>query len=177
MQGARTNRANNTEGSSITQKALDVPNKASQYMVKRELRRNPPSLCYKGETVLIRVPVSKKLVKEKKNWLKNAWEGVILEADHSVYKHFISYSDPGTLRRKTEWFKVDDVTSVTKKWRKWPATKSKKWQCQEKKATYTGHYPDSAGQPAKRARTDDASLLETSIDQIISSHWKTQWRH
>ena len=51
------------------QKALDVSSKASQYMVKRELRRNPPSLYYKGETVLIRVPVSKKLVKGEKNSL------------------------------------------------------------------------------------------------------------
>ena len=33
-----------TERSSIRQKALDASNKASQYMVKRELRRNPPSL-------------------------------------------------------------------------------------------------------------------------------------
>ena len=33
-----------TERSSIWQKALDESNKASQYMVKRELRLNPPSL-------------------------------------------------------------------------------------------------------------------------------------
>ena len=46
----------------IMQKALDASNKASQYMAKRELGRNPPSLHYKGETVLIRVPISKKLV-------------------------------------------------------------------------------------------------------------------
>ena len=32
------------ERNSIMQKALDASNKASQYMVKRELRRNPPSL-------------------------------------------------------------------------------------------------------------------------------------
>ena len=50
------------ERNSIMQKALDASNKASQYMAKRELRRNPPSLYYKGETVLIRVPISKKLV-------------------------------------------------------------------------------------------------------------------
>ena len=50
------------ERNSIMQKALDASNKASQYMAKRELGRNPPSLHYKGETVLIRVPISKKLV-------------------------------------------------------------------------------------------------------------------
>ena len=39
------------ERSSIRQKALDASNKASQYVVYRELRRNPPSLYYKGETL------------------------------------------------------------------------------------------------------------------------------
>ena len=63
-----------TERSSIKQKALNASNKASQYIVKRELRRNTPSLYYKGETVLIRVPVSKKLFKGKKNSLKNTCE-------------------------------------------------------------------------------------------------------
>ena len=36
-------------------------------------------------------------------------------------------------------------------------------------ATYTGHEADSPGQPAKLSRTDNASFLEASIDQIISS--------
>jgi len=156
------------ERNSIRQKARDASNKASQYMVKRELRRNPPSLYYKGETVLIRVPVSKKLVKGKKNSLKNTCEGVILEADHSVHKYFISYSDPVTLKSKTGWFKVDEVTSVTKE-------EENDWQQKTKSdsgrrnANCTGHEADSPGQPAKRARTDNASLLEASIDQIISS--------
>ena len=62
-------------------------------MVRRELRRNSPSSHYKGETVLIRVPVSRKLVKGKKNSLKNTCGGVILEADdYSMQKYFICYS-------------------------------------------------------------------------------------
>ena len=62
-----------TERSSIRQKALDASNITSHYMVKRELRRNPPSIYYKGaETVLIRVPVSKKLVRD---WSKSAGGG------------------------------------------------------------------------------------------------------
>jgi len=157
-----------TERSSIRQKALDESNKASQHMVKREIRRNPPSLYSKDETVLIRVPVSKKLVKGKKNSLKNTREGVILEADHSVHKYFISYSDPVTVKRKTGWLKVHDVTSVTKEKVNDRQQKAKRGSGR-KKATCTSHYADSAGQPAKRARTDDASLLETNIDQIISS--------
>ena len=93
-----------TERNSIMQKALDASNKASQNMVNRELWRNPPSLYYKGETVLIRVPVSKKLVKGKKNSLKNTCEGVILEANHSMHKYFISYNDLVTLESETRWF-------------------------------------------------------------------------
>ena len=44
------------ERDAIRQEALDASNEAAQYMVKRELRRNPPSLHYKGEAVLIRIP-------------------------------------------------------------------------------------------------------------------------
>ena len=152
-----------TERSSINQKAaLDASNKASQYMVERELRRNPYSLYYKGEPVLIRVSFSKKLVKGKKNSLKNTCEGVILEADHSVHRYFIRYSDPVTLKSKTGWFKVDDVTSVTKE-------EENDQQQKAKSDSGTGHEADSPGQPARRARTANASLLETSIHKIISS--------
>ena len=59
------------------------------------------------------------------------------------------------------------VTSVTKK-KKMTGSKKQKVTVAEKSATCTGHHAASAGQPAKRARTDDASLLETSIDEIIS---------
>ena len=45
------------ERDSIRQKALDASNDAAQYMIKRELKRNPPSLYNKGETVLLRIPV------------------------------------------------------------------------------------------------------------------------
>ena len=84
-------------------------------------------------------------------------------------KYFIRYSDPVILKSKTGWFKVDDVTSVTKEEENDRQQKTKSGSGRGRgSATCTGHYADSAGQPAKRARTDDASLLETSIDQIIS---------
>ena len=54
-----------TQRDLIREKALDASNKAAQRMVKRELKRKPPSLYYKGETVLIRVPESKKLDQRK----------------------------------------------------------------------------------------------------------------
>ena len=101
------------ERDAIRQEALDASNEAAQYMVNRELRRNPPSLYCKGETVLIRIPISKKIVKGKKKFLKNTCEGVIIEADHTVHKYLISYNNPETRKSKTNWFKVD-VTSVTK---------------------------------------------------------------
>ena len=82
-----------TECNSIRQEALYASDKASHYMVKRELRRNPPSLYYKGETVLIRVPVSKELVKGRKNSLKNTCEGVILEVDRSTSSATIILKD------------------------------------------------------------------------------------
>ena len=54
------------ERDAIRQEAQDASNEAAQYMVKRELIRTPPSLYYKGEAVLIRIPISKKIVKEKR---------------------------------------------------------------------------------------------------------------
>ncbi|PFX28294.1 hypothetical protein AWC38_SpisGene7008 [Stylophora pistillata] len=102
------------ERDSIRQKALNSSNEAAQYMVKRELKRNPPSLYNKGETLLIPVPVSKKFVKGKKNSLKSTCEEFNHEADHSMHKYFICYNDPVTLKSKKGWFKVDDVTSLTK---------------------------------------------------------------
>ena len=78
------------ERDAIRQEALDASNEAAQYMVKRKLWRNPPLLYYKGETVLIRIPISKKIVKGKKNSLKSTCEGVIIEADHTVHKYLIT---------------------------------------------------------------------------------------
>ena len=92
---------------------------------------------------------------------------MILEADHSGHKYFINYSDPVTLRGKVGWFKEDDVTSVTKEEN--DQQQKAKSDSGRQNATYTGHEADSPGQPAKLSRTDNASFLEASIDQIISS--------
>ena len=113
---------------------------------------------------MIRVPVSKKLVNGKKNSLKNTCEGVILEANHSMYKCFISYSDLVTLKSETRWFKVEGIPSVTKE-----EEKKAKSDSGRRNDTCTGHEADSPGKPAKRVRTDNACLLEASIDQIFSS--------
>ena len=94
--------------------------------------------------------------------------GVILEANHSMHKYFISYSDLVTLKSKTRRFKGDDITSVTKEEENDRQQKAKS-NSGRRNDTCTGHEADSPGQPAKRARTDNASLLEASIDQISSS--------
>ena len=47
-------------------------------MVKRELKRQPPSLFYKGDAVLVRIPISKKSVKGKKLRYKAAVKVVSL---------------------------------------------------------------------------------------------------
>ena len=152
-----------TERNSIMQKALDASNKASQNMVKRELWRNPPSLYYKGETVLIRVPVSKKLVKGKKNSLKNTCEGVILEANHSMHKYFISYNDPVTLESETRWFKLDDVTSVTKEEVNERQQKAKS-DSGRRNDTCTGHEADSqANQRSEQEQTTPVCQRPASI--------------
>ena len=73
-----------------------------------------------------------------------------------------------TLKNKTRWFKVDDVTSVTKEEENERQQKAKS-DSGRRNDTCTGHEADSPGQPAQRARTDNASLLKASIDLIFSS--------
>ena len=155
-----------TQRDLIREKALDASNKAAQRMVKRELKRKPPSLYYKGETVLIRVPESKKLVKGKKNSFRSNCEGVILEADHALHKYRIEYKDPSTLKSRKGWFKVDDVTSVTKEEENERQRIAQAKSRGKRNATDHGGSP---GKPIKRVRIDNASLLEASIDQIMSS--------
>jgi len=98
----------------VRQKALDASTKAAQRMIKRELKRNPPSLYHKGEVVLLRLPVARKSVKGKKTSLRSNCEGLILESDHILHKYRIEYEDPLTSKLKKNWFKVDDITSLTK---------------------------------------------------------------
>ena len=71
------------------------------------------------------------------------------------------------MRAKRGGFKVDDVTSVTKEEENERQQKAKS-DSGRRNDTCTGHEADSPGQPVKRARTDNASLSEASIDQIFS---------
>ena len=49
---------------------MNASNDAAQNSAKRELKRQPPSLCCKGDAVLVRIPISEKSVKSKKNFVK-----------------------------------------------------------------------------------------------------------
>lgn len=127
----------------VRQKALEASNNAAKNMVKRELKRQPPSLYYKGETILVRIPTSKKTVKGKKNSLKSSCEGRVVDIDHTAHKYQIEFKDPNTLKYKAAWFKVDDVTSLTKE----DASKVKRTE----------------------AQFQNPSVLDISIDQILSA--------
>ena len=74
-------------------------------MIKRELKRNPPSLYYVGETVLVRVAKTKKNVKGKKTTLKGTCEGLILKADHDLHRYYVNVEDPNTAN--------DNITLLT----------------------------------------------------------------
>ena len=82
-----------------------------------------------------------------------------------MHKYLISYNDPETRKSKTNWFKVDDVISVTKEEEN---ERKQKAKCYNGKRTarFRDH-KESIDQPAKR-RTNNASLLEASINPILS---------
>lgn len=46
--------------------------------------------------------------------MKSSCEGRVVDIDHTAHKYQIEFKDPDTLKFKTAWFKVDDVTSLTK---------------------------------------------------------------
>lgn len=46
----------------VWEKALKASTDVAQTMVKREVKRQPSSLYYTGESVLVRIPVTKKSV-------------------------------------------------------------------------------------------------------------------
>jgi len=67
-----------------------------------------------GDCVLVRVPRAKKVVRGKRSSLIGSCEGRILESDHQTHNYFIEFKEPFTEKTKKRWFKVDDVTSLTR---------------------------------------------------------------
>ena len=101
------------ERDNVRDEALKASKDASQKMIKRELKRNPPSLYYVEETVLVRVATNK-TVKGKKTTLRGSCEGLILKADHDLHRYYVDFEDPNTAKQRKVWVKVDDITSLTK---------------------------------------------------------------
>lgn len=102
------------ERDNVRDEALKASTDASQKMIKRELKRNPPYLYNVGETVLVRVAKTKKTVKGKKTTLRGTCEGLILKADHDSHRYYVDFEDPNTAKQQKVWVKVDNITSVTK---------------------------------------------------------------
>ena len=46
--------------------------------------------------------------------MKSSREGRLVDIDHTAHNYQIEFKDPDTLKCKTAWFKVDDLTSLTK---------------------------------------------------------------
>ena len=84
----------------LRQKAVNVSNNAAEKMVKRELKRHPPSPYFIGETVLVRIPTSKNNIKGKKKSLMSTCEGRVVDMDHALHRYKIQYTDPVTLKEK-----------------------------------------------------------------------------
>ena len=64
------------ERDNVRDEALKASKDALRKMIKQELKRNPPSLYYVGETVLVRITKTKKTVKGKKTTLRGTCEGL-----------------------------------------------------------------------------------------------------
>ena len=101
----------------------------------------------KGDAVLVRIPISKKSVKGKKTSLQSSCEGRIIDADHNLHKYNIEFNYPVTSENKKAWFKVDDITSLTKE------EEHKRQQIAKEKI------------PQKRKR-QAGSVSNTEVDQV-----------
>ena len=155
----------------LRQKALKSSNYEAEKMVKRELKRQPPSLFYKGESVLLRIPISKKPVKGKKTSLKNGCEGRIIDANHNVHKYKIEYNYTVTSKNKQAWFKVDDVTSLTKEEenkRQQIAKENIRQSRKRLKAECESHFETDKVRGLLQKASRKESVLDASIHQIIS---------
>ena len=83
--------------------------KAAKAMVDAHRAKNPPSVYKKGEEVMVKLHMKGKKVKGKK---KLHCKGKILRRKENRYQ--ITYTDPNTEAKKTEWFPVSSVTSLTR---------------------------------------------------------------
>ena len=130
--------------------------------VGSHLKRNPPSLCYVGETVLVRVAKTKKPVKGKKTALRGTCEGLIFKADHDLPRYYVVFEDPNTAKQQKIWVKVDDITSLTKDEEKRRQDTAKKQNNKRKRLS-----PDNCTSTPTNSKhvklTNDVNVLDVSI--------------
>ena len=105
--------------------------------------------------------------------LKSSCEGRIVHIDHTVHKYQIEFKDPNTLKYKTAWFKVDDVTSLTKEEENNQQRIAQEQSSGGKRKASMAGDPDHGKAASKIKRTETKShkpsLLDASIDQIMSA--------
>ena len=100
--------------SKYREKALNASNKAAQNMLRRNLKKDPPSKNHTWETVRVRVMKQTAAKRTRKKLTpRTHTEGKIIKTDHNNHRYNIKYIDPksGTMVKK--WFSVNDVTSLT----------------------------------------------------------------
>ena len=81
------------------------------------------------------------------------------------------FKDPDTLKYKTAWFKVDSVTSLTKEEENKRQRIAQEQSCGGKRKTFASESDhENVASKVKRteAKLQNPSLLNTSIDQILS---------
>ena len=100
--------------SKYREKALNASNKAAQNMLRRNLKKDPPSKNHTWETVRVRVMKQKAAKRTgKKLTPRTHTEGKIIKTDHSNHRYNIKYIDPKSGTMVMKWFSVNDVTSLT----------------------------------------------------------------
>ena len=136
-------------------------------MIQRELKRNPLSLYYVGETVLVRVAKTKKPVKGKKTALRGTCKGLIFKVDHDLHRYYVVFEYSNTAKQRKIWVKVDDITSLTKDEEKRRQDTAKKQNNKPKRLS-----PDNCASTPSNSKhvkpTNDVNLLDGSIANVLS---------
>ena len=128
-------------------------------MIEQQLKRNPPSLYYVGETVLVCIAKTKKTVKGKKTTLRGTCEGQILKADHDLYRYYVDLEDPNTAKLTT--------------WHHWQKKKRNEGKILQRNRTTWKHLsPDNCTSTPSNSKhvklRNDESLPDASITKVLS---------
>ena len=121
------------------------------------------AVLYRGDNFSSDPHLEKKNSKGKKSSLKSSCEGRVVDIDHTAHNYQIEFKDPDTLKYKTTWFKVDDVTKTNGN-----AGIAQEQSCGGKRKTFAGeldHEKVASNVRRTEAKLQNPSLLDMSIDQ------------